>query len=143
MDAERIKEILLKHKLFLGDEGGERADLSGADLSEADLSGANLSGANLSGADLSEADLSEADLSRANLSEADLSGANLFGANLDFSSWPLYCKSIGVKVDVKIARQLVYHAFAVNCNDPEFLELKKAVKDFANKFHRVGEIPKL
>lgn len=47
---------LKKHAAWLrGEEGGERADLSGADLSEADLSWADLIGANLSGANLSEA----------------------------------------------------------------------------------------
>ena len=73
-----IKKTLELHTAWRrGEEGGERADLSGADLSRADLSGANLSGANLS-----RANLSGADLSRANLSGADLSGANLYGANL-------------------------------------------------------------
>lgn len=46
-----IKETLAKHSLWgKQEEGGERANLSGADLSRADLSGANLSWANLSGA---------------------------------------------------------------------------------------------
>ena len=113
MDKQELKNILDKHLKWLrGENGGKRADLSGADLSRADLSradlsranlsgadlsradlfganlfgadlfGANLSRANLSGADLSRADLSRADLSRANLSGADLSRADLFGANL-------------------------------------------------------------
>ena len=52
------------HQKWLKDEeGGERADLSGANLSGANLSGADLSGADLSGANLSWANLSWADLS--------------------------------------------------------------------------------
>ena len=98
MDVNKLKDVLDKHLKWLRDEdGGERANLSGADLSwanlsRADLFGANLSRANLSRADLSWANLSRANLSRAdlfgadlswaNLSRADLSGANLFGANL-------------------------------------------------------------
>ena len=83
MDAAKLKDILDKHLKWMRDEdGGERANLSGAYLSGADLSGANLSGANLSGAYLSGADLSGANLSEANLSGAYLSGANLSGANL-------------------------------------------------------------
>ena len=83
MTAEKLQEILRKHKLWLEDEtGGERANLSGADLSGADLSGADLSGANLTGANLTRADLSEANLTWANLSVASLSGADLSGANL-------------------------------------------------------------
>ena len=88
MDAAKLKDILDKHLKWMRDEdGGERANLSGADLFGADLSGANLSradlfGANLSGANLSRANLSGADLSRADLSRADLSGANLSRANL-------------------------------------------------------------
>ena len=103
-----LKEVLDKHlKWIRGEDGGERADLSGADLYganlswadlswadlswanlsradlyRADLSGADLYGADLSGADLSGADLSRADLSRADLSGADLSGAYLSGADL-------------------------------------------------------------
>jgi uncharacterized protein YjbI with pentapeptide repeats len=54
MDKAKLKDILDKHLKWLRKEdGGERADLSGADLSGAYLSWANLSGANLSGADLS------------------------------------------------------------------------------------------
>ena len=85
---EKLKEIIASHGKWLRCEnGGERADLSGADLNGADLNGANLSGADLSGADLSGADLNganlcEADLNGANLCEADLSGANLSGADL-------------------------------------------------------------
>ncbi len=88
MNANDLKTILEKHKMWLNDEdGGEMADLSGANLSGAnlsvaDLSWADLSGANLRGADLSGANLSVADLSVADLSGADLSGANLSGANL-------------------------------------------------------------
>ena len=78
-----IQELLKKHAAWIkSEEGGERANLSGANLSGANLSGANLSGANLSGAGLSGADLSGADLSNANLSDANLSGANLRRANL-------------------------------------------------------------
>jgi hypothetical protein len=76
MTPEKLAEILAAHKLWLNDEeGGVKADLSGADLREADLSGADLREADLSGADLREADLSGADLSGADLSEANLSGA--------------------------------------------------------------------
>ena len=78
-----LKKILEMYAKWLRKEdGGERANLSGANLSEANLSGAYLSRANLSEADLSRADLSGADLSRANLSEANLSGADLSKANL-------------------------------------------------------------
>ena len=60
---KNLNEILEKHLKWLNAEnGGERADLSGANLSgvslyRADLRGANLRGANLRGADLRGADL--------------------------------------------------------------------------------------
>ena len=80
---ERLNEIIASHGKWLRDEdGGERANLSGANLINANLRGANLRGANLSGANLSGADLSGANLSGANLSGADLSGADLSGADL-------------------------------------------------------------
>ena len=83
MNANDLKTILEKHKMWLNDEdGGEMADLSEADLRGADLSGTDLSGADLSGADLSVADLRLADLSGADLSGADLFRADLSGADL-------------------------------------------------------------
>ena len=81
MTPEKLAEILAAHKLWLTDEeGGVRANLSGANLSGANLSEADLCGADLCGADLNGAHLSVADLSGADLSGADLSGANLSGA---------------------------------------------------------------
>jgi hypothetical protein len=78
---EELQAILAKHKAWLNhEEGGERANLSGANLSGANLSCANLSCANLSGANLSCANLR-----CANLSDANLSGANLSDAYLSFN----------------------------------------------------------
>jgi uncharacterized protein YjbI with pentapeptide repeats len=46
---------LQEHKAWLHNNGGKRANLSGADLRRADLIGADLSWANLSGANLRRA----------------------------------------------------------------------------------------
>ena len=118
------------------------ANLKCANLSWTDLSGANLSWTDLSGANLRDANLKCANLTGANLSWTDLSGANLSwtdlrGADLDYSVLPLWCGGLNMKIDTKIARQLVYHAFAQECDDPEYQRLKELCKDFANKFHRV------
>lgn len=76
MEQQKLNEILEKHKKWLcGEEGGEKANLSGADLSGADLIGADLSTAYLIGADLSGATLYSANLSGANLSGAILNDA--------------------------------------------------------------------
>ena len=96
--------LSLHLKWLRGEKDGQRANLSGADLSGANLSGANLTEANLSGANLSGANLSGA-----NLSDANLTDANLSGANLDFSSWPLWCGSFGVKADIRLVAQLAKH----------------------------------
>jgi hypothetical protein len=112
MNHEELKKVLHKHKLWLWNEGGGRANLRGANLRGANLRGANLREADLSRADLREADLREADLretylretylgranlnraslnraklsmanlSRANLAHSDLKGSTLFGANM-------------------------------------------------------------
>lgn len=155
MTQEELNTILDKHKKWLNDEeGGEMADLCGADLSGACLGGANLSEANLSEADLSRSNFGGADLLQANLGGANLRGvdlcwanlrgaylrgANLHGANLDYSCWPLWCGSLDVKVDARIARQLAYHFCRLDCDDPEYLEARKAIAEFANGFHRVDE----
>ena len=41
---------------------------------------------------------------RANLCDADLCSANL-----DYSAWPLWCGSLGVHIDDRLALQLLYH----------------------------------
>jgi len=115
------------------------ANLCGANLRCADLHCAKLRCADLSGANLRGADLSGADLSGANLRGADLSGANLRGADLDFSCWPLWCGSIGVIVDAKLARQLAAHFCAVECNDPKYIRARAAIMDFAKLSHRAFE----
>ena len=101
-----IQEVLEKHKKWLDDdEGGQRADLHGADLQDADLRGAYLR----------EAYLQDADL--------------------DFSCWPLWCGSKGIKVDLRIVYQLLAHVACLQCDDPEFVEIKKAIMSWAVKSH--------
>ena len=100
----------------------EWADLSGANLRSANLHGANLCGANLR--------------------DADLTGADLTSANIDYSCWPLCCGSLNVRVAKKIAVQLMYHACALDCDDPEYLAVREACLDFANQMHR-SDVPRL
>ncbi|MDY0251179.1 MAG: pentapeptide repeat-containing protein [Pseudomonas sp.] len=82
MNSKELKTVLEDHQLWLYEEGGKHANLSGADLRGADLRGVNLSGATLRFANVSCANLSGATLRFANLSCADLSCANLSCANL-------------------------------------------------------------
>ena len=84
MDEQELKNILDKHfKWLRGENGGKRANLSGADLFGANLSGADLSRSNLSGADLFGADYIE-------------KAKNLF--------YPIACPEIGAFVGWKKAR---------------------------------------
>ena len=119
------------------------ANLRGADLRGADLSDANLSEANLRGADLSEANLRGADLSEANLSDANLRGADLRGADLDYSCYPLWCGSLHLKADKRLACQLAYHLCSMQCDDAEYIKMRNSILGFANQFHRVDECGEL
>lgn len=57
---KRLNEIITSHsKWLLGEDGGERADLSNANLCGSNLSGTDLRGANLSGANLCGANLDQ------------------------------------------------------------------------------------
>ena len=96
-------------------ENGRR-DFSGKNFGGLDLNGINLTWTNMRG--------------------TNLEGANLTGANIDYSCWPLWCGSIGVKVDKKIAVQLCYHFCALYCDDLEYQEARAKVLDFANQMHR-------
>ena len=108
-----------------------------------DLSGANLRGANLRGANLSDADLSDADLSGANLSDADLSDADLSDADLDYSCYPLWCGSLHLKADKRLACQLAYHLCSMQCDDADYIKMRNSILGFANQFHRVDECGEL
>ena len=137
-----IKQFDREEVLKLLKRGRKQAildyDLKGADLSGADLRGADLMGANLMDTDLSGADLREADLRGANLM-----GANLNGADLDYSCYPLWCGSLHIKADKRLACQLAYHLCSLQCDDAEYIKMRNSILDFANQFHRVCECGKL
>ena len=164
MEEKQLKKILELHQKWINNEPGGKganllgadllganlrganlrgANLWGADLRGADLWGADLVGANLRGADLRGADLREADLEEAELRRADLRGADLREADLDYSYWPLWCGSLGVRVCKRIAAQLAYHFCRLDCDDPEVIAAQNALIPLANQFHRVGECGKL
>ena len=169
MKQEELNEVLRLHKLWLrGDESGKRADLQDAelrgadlrdtdlqdaDLQRADLRGADLRRANLQLADLQNADLQDADLQDADLQRADLRDTDLWdadlrdtdlrGADVDYSCWPLWCGSLGVQVDRRIAAQLAYHFCSLDCEDPDYIAARNSIIAFANTFHRVNECGRL
>ena len=131
MDKEKLQLQIDKHTKWLNDEeGGERADLSGANLRSADLRSADLSGA----------DLRSADLSGANLSGANLRSADLSGADLSYSAWPLWCGSKRVKVNKRIAAQLAAHFCVLDCDDNDYIEARNAIMDFAKTSHRANDL---
>ena len=119
------------------------ASLSNTNLRGADLRGANLRDTNLINTDLRGADLKGADLRGADLSGADLSGADLSGANLDYSCYPLWCGSLHIKADKRLACQLAYHLCSMQCDDADYIKMRNSILDFANQFHRVNECGKL
>ena len=116
MKQTQLNEILAEHKKWLNGKDRERANLRGADLWEANLRGADLRGANLREANLRE-------------------------ANLDFSCWPLWCGSIGAKIDRRLFVQLAYHLCAVEIEDEECKEAQKYLRKLASEFHRIDECP--
>lgn len=80
---------------------------------------------------------------RADLQYADLKGADLQGADLDYSCWTLWCGSLDVKVDRRIAAQMAYHFCRLDCDDPDYINARNALMNFANSFHRVDECGRL
>ena len=152
-----IKQFDREEVLKLLKRGRKQAildyDLKGVDLSGTDLKGANLKGADLSGANLMEAnlrdtnlintDLSGADLRGADLRGANLRGANLKGADLDYSCYPLWCGSLHLKADKRLACQLAYHLCSLQCDDADYIKMRNSILDFANQFHRVRECGEL
>lgn len=144
MNKEELKNILKKHKDWInGIDGGEKADLRGANIGDADLRYTDLRRANLRGVNLRYVDLRGANLGYTDLRGVKLKSANLRGADIDYSSWSLWCGSLDVKVDKRIAAQLAYHFCRLDCDDPEYIKARNAILDFANQFHRVDECGRL
>ena len=173
MTVEMLKDVLDKHLKWLRREnGGERADLSGANLYGANLYGADLSGANLYGANLYGADLSGANLSGADLSGANLSRANLSRANLDLKLlnkfMPICCPECGsftawkkvrgnyiVKLEVaENAKRSSAYGRKCRCSEAKVLAIETIAGDTADVVevyskhdpsfvYRVGEIVKV
>ena len=74
---------------------------------------------------------------------ADLRGADLSGADLDYSCYPLWCGSLHLKADKRLACQLAYHLCSIQCDDADYIKMRNSILDFANQFHRVDECGKL
>ena len=131
MNTDELKTMLEKHKLWLDDEeGGKRANLQYADLRGANLRGANLQYADLRGANLRDADLRDADLRGANLE-----GADLRDADLDYSCFPLWCGSKGMKIDRRLFLQLLAHVCAVDVDDEECKQVQAQLTPLAIQSH--------
>ena len=72
--------------------------------------------------------------------DANLRGAKLRGTDLDYAVWPLWCGSKGVKVDRRIAAQLVAHICALDCDDNDYQALRKLMLPFARTSHRAEDL---
>ena len=130
ISEDDLREILEKHKKWLRNEdGGEKADMQRANMRGADMRGADMRGANMQRADMRGADMQWANMQR----------ANMRGADIDFSCWPLWCGSLDVIVDKRIAAQLAYHFCRIVCDDDEVKSAQKTLAPLANQFHRVKE----
>ena len=78
-------------------------------------------------------------LQGADLQGADLRHAALRHADLDFSCLPLWCGGLGFRIDDRIKKQIMYHAV----NLIGVVEFTDKQINFANEFHRVGEVARL
>ena len=168
---DELNERIRKHRIWLEDKTNPDAmrlvltgynlshsNLSNSNLSKSDLSRSNLSNSNLRYSNLRYSNLSNTDLrhsclrysnlsysnlSSSNLSYSDLRYADLSGSNLDYAAWPLWCGSVDVTIDERIAKQLLYHALSVALPHTPKRAITKTLIKWANGFHRVGEVPEL
>ncbi|MBC8528260.1 pentapeptide repeat-containing protein [Christensenellaceae bacterium NSJ-44] len=130
LTQEQLNSMIAAHAKWLAeDSDGARLDLSDCDMRGADMRWADMCLADMRGADMRWADMCL----------ADMRGADMCGANIDYSVWPLWCGSLGVKVDKRLAAQLAYHFCRLICDDPEVKTAQRAIAGLANQFHRVNE----
>jgi uncharacterized protein YjbI with pentapeptide repeats len=126
------------------------SNLHGSDLSYSNLRGSDLSYSNLHGSDLHDSDLSYSNLHGSNLhgsnlSYSDLSYSDLSYSDLDFSSGITFkCTSFNFKANIRLAAQIAYHFCRIDFGDCEDAKAAQtAIRDLANKFHRVEECGKI
>ena len=124
MTEEELKAKLDAHRRWLETRYSDKVEGERLNLTGEDLTGAYLYGANLYGADFACADLT--------------------GAYLDYSAWPLWCGSLNVKIDKRLAAQLMYHAMRAmwSCKDDASVAAVLASPEcvaLANQFHRANE----
>ena len=74
---------------------------------------------------------------------ADLRGADLRRADLDYSCYPLWCGSLHLKADKRLACQLAYHLCSMQCDDADYIKMRNSILGFANQFHRADECGEL
>ena len=122
-------------RLGSGDKDFRFENLSNLDLSFLDFTDADLRGAILRDAILRGDDLRDADLRDANLIGAIMDDET----DIDYACWPLWCGGLHVKIAKRQACQLAYHFCNQDCNDPEYIEARNAILNFANQFHRARE----
>lgn len=92
-----------------------------------------------------------ADMSGADMSGANMSRANMSGAGIDYTSFTLWCGSLGILIDDAITSQLLYHVLSCVEVSPDVSdEVKKVllsseVVAIANQFRRVqsGELKEI
>lgn len=68
---------------------------------------------------------------------------DLRGANLDYSCYPLWCGSLHLKANKRLACQLAYHLCSMQCDDADYVKMRNSILGFANQFHRVDECGEL
>lgn len=73
----------------------------------------------------------------------DLRRADLRGADLDYSCYPLWCGSLHLKADKRLACQLAYHLCSMQCDDADYIKMRNSILGFANQFHRTDECGEL
>lgn len=68
---------------------------------------------------------------------------DLSNADLDYSCYPLWCGSLHLKADKRLACQLAYHLCSMQCDDADYIKMRNSILGFANQFHRVDECGEL
>ena len=116
MKRQELESILELHRKWLyNEDGGKRADLTGAYLRSADLTGADLRSAYLRSANLTGADLTGADLGGAKNNEYALAQTEIVPREGEFVGWKKAYKQVGIGLynnpiyDACIVKLLIPH----------------------------------
>lgn len=133
LSGARLEKVSARRSVFLV------CEIESAYAEGSDFSATQFNSCNMDSCDMNNAILHGVQFCRCNTRGMHLNGSDMTGANIDYSAWPMWCGSYGVKVDRRLFEQLVMHLCGVVVDDREYWNVQQTLKSIAMRHPRAQE----